>query len=468
MPRCLTLPRLGLIALSCTTLLAACADQQPSGPTTAVALRPATLFSAPTTRPDRYLVSFKAVEPATFAAQVQALGGTIERRTPLIKMATVSGIGATGSATLQLLTGVEFVVQDLDAQFILPPGQVSQPLTNTAIGTNGTDQSGAFFYPIYQWNIRQVSANTAWGTTPGGAGELICVLDTGIDPDHSDLVGRVDPNLITSFISAPIFPGDLDGLDYNFHGTASAGYITTNGFGVASVAPDARLCSAKVLNVLGSGSFGDLTAAIVWAADMGADVINMSLGGYVDRNLPGGDNLVALVQRAADLATKKGTILVASAGNANINLDTDPANFTHLPSQLRNVISVGATAPFNQTNFDDRATYSNYGGRTGVDLMAPGGDFAAGNILDLDLSICSQYQLTLPFACGPFSYVFVSGTSESAPHVAAAAAVVESIRPGSTPARITSCLLKGSDIIGPKAIYGAGRLNVAKAAAICP
>jgi serine protease len=219
---------------------------------------------------------------------------------------------------------------------------------------------------------------------------------------------------------------------------------------------------------LGSGSFGDLISAIIWAAEQRADVINMSLSGYVDRNLPGGDNLVGLVQRAVDAATKTGAILVASAGNSNLNLDTDPANFTLVPAQLKNIISVGATAPFNQTNFDDRASYSNYGGRTGVDLMAPGGDFLAGNVLDLDLTVCSQYQLTLPFACGPFSYVFASGTSESAPHVAAAAAVVESIRPGSTPARITSCLLKGSDIIGPKTIYGAGRLNVAKAAVICP
>ena len=468
MARRLTLSRLGALALLSTTLLAACANEQPSGPMTAVPVRAAAQFVQPTARPDRYLVSFKTTEPAAFAAQVAALGGTIERRNTFVKLATVSGIGAAGQASLQKLAGVEFIAQDLDAQFIAPPSQLNQVLTNSAFVPNGTDQSGAFFYGTYQWNIRQVAANTAWGTTPGGAGELVCVLDTGIDPDHSDLVGRVDPALITSFISSPIFAGDLDGLDYNFHGTATAGYITTNGFGVASVAPDARLCSAKTLNVLGSGSFGDLIAAITWAADKGADVINMSSGGYIDRNLPGGDNLVALVQRAVDFATKKGAVLVAAAGNNNINLDTDPANFTFVPGQLKNIISVGATAPFNQANFDDRASYSNYGGRTGVDIMAPGGDGSSGNILDFDLTVCSQYQLTLPFACGPFSYVFVTGTSESAPHVSAAAAVVESRHPGSTPARITSCLLKGADNIGASATYGAGRLNVAKAAAICP
>ena len=469
MPRSHIFPRLGSLVLLCTTLLAACADEQPSGPMTVAATRPALQLTQPTARPDRYLVSFKGTEPATFAAQVQALGGTIERRSPLVKLATVSGIGASGSTALQQLAGVEFIAQDLDAQFILPPSQVSQRLTSTAIGANGTDQSGAFFYPVYQWNIRQVAANTAWGATPGGAGQLIGILDTGIDPDHSDLAGRVDLNLITSFVSAPLFSGDLDGIDYNFHGTATAGYITTNGFGVASVAPDARLCSAKTLNVLGSGSFGDLISAINWAAEKGADVINMSSGGYIDRNLPGADNLIALVQRSVDFATRKGAVLVASAGNNNINLDTDPANFTFVPGQLKNIISVGATAPYNQTNFDDRASYSNYGGRTGVDLFAPGGDFTAGNILDLNLTVCSQYQLTLPFACGPFDYVFASGTSESAPHVAAAAAVVASRNPAAaTPARITNCLLKGTDVIGSRSTFGAGRLNVAKAAAICP
>ncbi len=80
-----------------------------------------------------------------------------------------------------------------------------------------------------------------------------------------------------SVISTPVFPGDLDPLDYNAHGTLSSGFIATNGIGVASVAPDARLCSIKVLRVTGSGSFGDIITGIVVAVQSGADVINMSL-----------------------------------------------------------------------------------------------------------------------------------------------------------------------------------------------
>jgi subtilisin family serine protease len=467
MPLPLASRLLGGSAIAAAVLLSACADQQAAGPSYTAPVRPALTLSQPTGRPDRYLVSFKGVEPATFAAQVKTLGGTIERRLPGLRVATVSGLGSTGATTLAKTTGVEFLAQDLVVQFIPAPNLSSSQLVslaNPGPKTQGTDQSGAFFYGTYQWNIRQVSANLAWGSTPGGQGELVCVLDTGIDPDHLDLNGKVDPTLLTSFISSPLFAGDLDPLDYNFHGTATAAYITTNGLGVASVAPDARLCSAKTLNVLGSGSFADLISAIAWAADNKADVINMSSGGYIDQNLPGGEFLVKLTQRAVDYATDRGSVLVAAAGNSGINLDEDASNFLFIPGQLRNVVSVGATAPFNQTNFDGLASYSNFGGKTGVDLMAPGGDGLSGNILDYDITACSEYQLTLPFACGYNSYVFVTGTSESSPHVAGAAAVVESKTGQRAPASTVACLLKGTDIIGPSRTFGAGRLNVAKAA----
>ncbi len=460
--------RAGSAVVLLAGVLIGCAGDPPAAPMNPAVTRQMPKVSSLPSRPDRYLVSFKTAEPANFAATVASLGGTVERRHTNLRLAQVSGIGANGAATIAKLAGVDSMAQDLIVQF-LPVQNSVQKITNTAapVSSNGTDQSGAFFYPVYQWNIRQVSANVAWGTTSGGAGKLVCILDTGIDPDHSDFAGRDDPNLMTSFISVPSFPGDLDSLDYNFHGTATAGYITTNGLGVASVAPDARLCSAKTLTVFGSGSFADLVAAINWASSNHADVINMSSGGYIDRSIPGGEQLVAFVQRAVSEAWKKGTVLVASSGNNGLDLDDDPKRFIFIPAQLQNVVSVGATAPFNQTNFDNLAPYSNFGGQTGVDLMAPGGDFSAGNVLDFDLTVCSQYQLTLPFACGPFDYVFVSGTSESSPHVAAAAAVVRAQFPSITPTRTVSCLLKGTDNIGPSRVFGSGRLNVAKAAT-CP
>ncbi len=457
---------LGGSALALLGLLAGCSTEQPAGPVTQAAARPALALTQPTTRPDRYLVSFKTTQPASFAAKVQAMGGKIDRSLSSIKSVVISGIGTANAATLQKQTGIEYVVQDLDAQFLPPPSGLMQvqSLANPGPKAAGTDQSGAFFFP-YQWNMRQVAADLAWNSTPGGAGELVCVLDTGIDPDHLDLSGRVDPTKMVSFISSPLFAGDLDPLDYNFHGTATSAYIVSNGIGVASVAPDARLCSAKVLNVLGSGSFADVISGILWAAENGADVINMSLGAYIDKSKPGGDLLVAFQQRAVDFAIRKGVVVVASAGNSAIDLDHDPKTFISVPAQLKGVISVGATAPFNQTNFDALASYSNFGGESGITLVAPGGDFAAGTVLDADLTACSQYQLTLPFACAFNDYVFVSGTSEAAPHVSGAVAVVESQLGQSLPATTAGCVRRNADIVGPRIIFGAGRLNVAKAAA---
>lgn len=458
--------KLGALLLTGASLLGACAEQTAAPDASAAPVRSARL-AAPTLMPGRYLVSFKGAEPADFAAQVQSLGGTIERRLPSVRAMVLRDVTGPAFATLSARGDLEGLSADVGAQMIpAPSGAQRLSLSNQSPATNGSDQSGAFFFPL-QWNIRQIQADQAWGVTPGGAGTLVCILDSGIDPDHFDLAGKVDPNFLVSFVSDPSFPGNQDPLDYNAHGTATAGYISTNGFGVASVAPDAKLCSAKVLGVTGFGSYIDMAIAIVWAAEVAqADVINLSLGGYFNQDLPGAVPLLNVIQRSLDLATKKGSVVVAAAGNSGINLDEDAKRYLFVPAQLKNVISVGATAPFNQQNFDWLASYSNYGGVTGLDLVAPGGDFLVGGVIeDLVLSACSQYQLTLPFACTPFDYLFAAGTSEAAPHVAGAVAVAKSdAGVPVAPAGLTRCILNTTDAVGPSRIFGAGRLNVLKTA----
>ena len=458
---------LGALALAGVALLGGCAEPMASPDAGTAPVRTVHL-ATPATLSGRYLVSFRGAEPADFAASVAALGATIERRLPSVRAAVLRNVNAAAAAALGARSDLDGIAGDMGAQMV-PAPVVTQRLTYAGAGgprATGTDQSGAFFYPL-QWNIRQVRADLAWGATPAGQGKLVCILDSGIDPDHLDLAGRVDPALITSFVSDTSYPGNQDGLDYNAHGTSTAAYIVSNGFGVASVAPDARLCSAKVLGVTGFGSYIDMVVAILWATETAhADVINLSLGGYYNQELPGALLLLNIIQRAMDLATSRGVVVVAAAGNMALNLDEDPRRFLFVPGQLRNVISVGATAPFNQQNFDGLASYSNYGGRTGVDLVAPGGDFLVGGVVeDLVLSACSQYQVTLPFACSAVDYLFTAGTSEATPHVAGAVAVIESQKATPvSPAALTKCILQGTDAVGPSSIYGAGRLNVLKAA----
>ncbi|MFN8654119.1 MAG: S8 family serine peptidase [Gemmatimonadales bacterium] len=411
----------------------------------------------------RYLVSFRSAEPGTFATRIRGFGGRVERRFGDMNLAVVKDIGAIGAAALAADPAVEAVVPDLRLQFIPRPNGGNHPLGVATSRTPGTDQSGTFFFPI-QYNIRQVRADQAWSRSTGGRNALVCILDTGIDPDHAEFQGKLEPGMVTSFISEPLIPGDLDSLDYNFHGTATAGFVSTNGFAMASVAPDARLCSAKVLDYQGVGSFADIIAGITWAADHRADVINLSLGGTVDLGDPDARQIVRLMERAILRANLKGSVVIASAGNDTLDLDHDPRNLLVVPAQLAGVISVGAVAPVNLMNFDGLASYSNFGGRTGVDLMAPGGDLAEGGAFaDLLVAPCSEYALpeVLGFACGATSYLGIAGTSESAPHVSGAAAVLKAkFGRLAVPLLVQGCLERSADAIGPRAIFGSGRLDV--------
>lgn len=450
----------GALALSAAT---ACSDQPLSPAHKDIAQAEYAPVSRLLTPSSRYLVSFRSSEPGTFSTRVRGFGGKVERRYSDMNLAVVKDIGAGGAAVLAADPSVESVVPDLRVQFIPRPNAGNRLLGSPNARTPGTDQSGTFFFPI-QYNIRQVRADQAWARSTGGRNALVCILDTGIDPDHAEFQGKLEPGLVTSFISEPLIPGDLDSLDYNFHGTATAGFVSTNGFGMASVAPDARLCSAKVLDYQGVGSFADIIAGITWAADQRADVINMSLGGIVDLTNPDARQIVRLLERAILRANAKGSVVIASAGNDTLDLDRGPRNLLVVPAQLAGVISVGAVAPVNQANFDGLASYSNFGGRTGVDLMAPGGDLADGGVFaDLLVAPCSQYALpeVLGFACGPTSYLGIAGTSESAPHVAGAAAVLKGkFGRLALPILVAACLERSADPIGPRAIFGNGRLDV--------
>lgn len=448
------------VAAGILVALAACTPDQGTGPDrisngqriTAAVMTPVS---------GRYIVLTQPGKEATITAATAGLGSQVESSNSLAGIALIQNPSAAQISALRKNVNISDVVQDISIQWIPAPPR----MTPLALGTpgpvpNGTDQSGAFFYNQYQWNMKVTQANAAWLATPGGAGEMVCVLDTGVDPGQLDLIGKVNLSVSRSMVASEPFIEDL-----NFHGTFVSGLISGRGIGMASTAPDAQLCAVKVLAASGSGSFGDVINGILYAAGIHADVINMSLGAYVDRNVAGVEALIGALTRAVAVANDRKTLVVTSSGNSAINLDEDGSNLAEIPAQIKGVISVGATAPVNQQNFDLLASYSNYGGRTGIAMVAPGGDFAVGNLADLIISACSRY-VTFTDCTSGANYLFGSGTSFASPMVAGAGAVVESqLGAGQTSATLTSCIVKNTDVVGPSKIFGSGRLNVLKAAA---
>jgi subtilisin family serine protease len=207
-----------------------------------------------------------------------------------------------------------------------------------------------------------VGALEAWEETRG-AGQLIAVVDTGVDLTHPDLASNLWTNPAPGLLEQDLHGYDFvdddgDPDDYNFHGTHVAGTaaaVEDNGIGVAGVAPDAEIMAVRVLDGDGSGSTAKVAAGIAYAANHGADVINLSLGG------PASDKAMS---DAVALAASKDAVVVAAAGNEGSDNDAAPTVPCTLPQA--NLICVAALSRGGAL-----AGFSNFGANT-VDVAAPG------------------------------------------------------------------------------------------------
>ncbi|MBD2189354.1 S8 family peptidase [Pseudanabaena mucicola] len=285
-----------------------------------------------------------------------------------------------------------------------------------------------------QWNLKAIEIEKAWQKTKG-KGITIAVIDTG--------VSRVEDLKNTNFVKGYDFVNDReDASDDNGHGTHVAGTIaqsTNNNFGVAGIAYEASIMPLKVLGASGGGTISDIAEAIIFAADNGANVINMSLGG-------GGES--KLMQEAIDYAYKKGVVIVAAAGNSNRNAAFYPARYPK-------VIAVSATG-----STGDKAPYSNYG--AGIDVSAPGGAIAKGG--DTTGGIL---QNTIDPKTKESVFRAFQGTSMAAPHVSGVVALIEALGV-KDPAKVIQILQQSSSKVTDDTLnyFGAGRLNAAEAVRI--
>ncbi len=257
----------------------------------------------------------------------------------------------------------------------------------------------------FQWNFDQVGAQRAWDVS-SGRDVVVAVIDTGVTVADSD-DGRI--RVGQDMRGVRTVPGYdfVDKTDFVFdghgHGTHVAGTIaqaTNNGYGVAGLAFESSIMPLRVLNSQGFGSVADIAAAIRFAADNDAQVINMSLGGP----------LPSLVMKSAvRYADKKGVTIVAAAGNSGRNSPSYPAAY-------KEVFAVAAT------QYDQRTTfYSQWGDF--VDIAAPGGNTRVDQ--NGDGRPDGIMQETHPKGrTDKHEFALYMGTSMASPHVAAAAAMV--------------------------------------------
>ncbi|MDX1520034.1 MAG: S8 family peptidase [Anaerolineae bacterium] len=317
------------------------------------------------------------------------------------------------------------------------PGREREVLAE--LRANGDVESANFNYPIYalntpndprfgrQWALHNtgqtggtvdsdIDAPDAWDIETGDNTVTIAVIDTGVDLDHPDLQANIVPGF-------DFYNNDPVADDDNGHGSHVAGIaaaVGNNGTGIAGVSWKAKIMPLKILSAFGIGSTLDLIEALHFAADNGANIVNLSLGGSCSFDWSN-------VQAALNYASNKGVLIVAASGNSG--------GTVLCPAALENVIAVGAT-----DHQDQRWSGSNFG--SALDVVAPG------------------VAITSTLAGG--TYGIKTGSSMSGPHVAGLAALIWSFKPTLTTNEVDNLIITTTDDLGGPGwdqFFGHGRIN---------
>ena len=276
--------------------------------------------------------------------------------------------------------------------------------------TNDLDLSKQ--WGLFIIKVASVNELSAWDIATGSASIRIAVLDTGVNSTHPDLLGVVETQANFSQSSGP-----EDVAGHGSHVSGAIAGLGNNTIGIVGIAYGTRILNGKVLDDDGYGTYSSIASGIIWAADNGAKVINMSLGGSVHSST---------LNNAIDYAIGKGAVVVAAAGNSNKSTKSYPAGYDP-------VVSVGAT-----DQNDKKASFSNYG--KWVDVSAPG------------VSIYSTVLYE--------NYDYYSGTSMATSYVSGVIGLIWSSGLCQVPSCVTNRLFSSSDAIsGTGTQFKFGRVN---------
>lgn len=319
-----------------------------------------------------------------------------------------------------------------------------------------------------QWNMRSAKIDQAWTLVKSNPSILVAVIDSGVDPNHEDLVDHLEPlediynELKGSDIYRNPFTSEVlnyGGRDGNGHGTHIAGIIAAsmdNNLGVAGVVGGGvRILPIKATDYAGSTDAATLTAAFQRAIDRGAKVINISIGGPVSKS-------TRALESVIQVALQRNITIVSATGNESAR-DRGLISPITVPAAYNGVIAVGA-----HTEKDSVASYSNGGSQ--VDLVAPGGA-GRSNVLQEGQQVWSTWPSYNTFEffqkrVTSTLYAATSGTSMACPHVSGVVALMLAREPNLTPAQIRARLIATADDMeapGFDEDSGYGKLNAYRA-----
>ena len=336
------------------------------------------------------------------SASAEALEPVVVRFEDTVPAADQAGVlAAEGLVLVDRLPGSDYALALADADADAPDGSgiadVDPVVTYRAFGIPDDP-----YYPL-QWHLPAIGAETAWDLSDG-TGSTVAVIDSGVAYETTGPFVKGPDFGSTSFAPGWDFVGDdSHPNDEHGHGTHVAGTIaqsTGNAIGGAGVAPGATIMPLRVLGADGAGTDFDVAQALRFAADRGATVANLSLGGPTSSDV---------LRDAIAYARDRGVLVVAASGN-------EGSATVAYPAREAGVVAVGSV------RLDlARPAYSNYGAQ--LDLVAPGGDTG----VDQDGDGYGDGILQQGLRSGStteFCMCFLQGTSMAAPHVSAVAALV--------------------------------------------